>query len=259
MDKIVNRMLCETHQCPITITGCMKRQNAAQNTDPTRSWRASASVPIDPKCADCAQGKEIMKKYKHRKGELMAADKSITQQEKEAPAIVTPVAEKSVPAPATNPCAPVVEGKTCNRCDLVVGMDEAGKHFYTSKHTKDGFEGICKRCKTERAAARRRAKRTDEELAKRAGTKPKKNQKKAAVASPKKKVEKVVTAEQTDTIKKNDHPVDMDETVKHLFESTGHPHLYEELKKAAFADMRPPHLQALYLIACSLDPFGKVS
>jgi hypothetical protein len=39
--------------------------------------------------------------------------------------------------------------------------------------------------------------------------------------------------------------------------AAGRPHLYEELEKSAFDELRPPHLQAVYLVACSLDPFNK--
>lgn len=299
MAKLVNQMFCEIHQCRISITGCMKRQVAARSLDPTQAWRASKSVPIDPKCSDCAQGREIMKKYKDKKEALMEA--AISRQKMKADLEELDLAaqkrtnaradEEAAP-PATNPCGPVVEGKTCNHCDLVCGLDVADKHFYTSKHTKDGFETTCKECRKRMDLERREARKAAGKPGKPDRTKkskPKKNPEKKTAASPETPVAEVVTpvaapgnesladkekkafstsaadiinhaprsAEQTDTIRKNDHPVDMNEMVRQVFVAAGRPHLYEALEKAAFEDIRPPHLQAVYLLACSLDSFGK--
>lgn len=301
MPDLVNQMFCNTHQCQISITGCMKRQVAARKADPTRAWREYNSVPFDPKCEDCAQGKAIMKKYKDKKEELME-----TTSESRSHKIKSELDELEIAArkrdnagaaeeaapPATNPCGTVVEGKTCNHCDLVVGLDVADKYFYPSKNTKDGFETTCKECRKRMDRERREAKKASEKPGKPGRpkkSKPKKNPEKKTAASPETPVAEVVTpvaapgnesladkekkafstsaadiinhaprsAEQTDTIRKNDHSVDMNEMVRQVFVAAGRPHLYEALEKAAFEDIRPPHLQAVYLLACSLDPFGK--
>jgi hypothetical protein len=272
MAKIINQMFCETHQCPISITGCMKRQVAARNADPTRAGREYNSVPFDPKCSDCAQGKAIMKKYKDKKEELMeTTSESLSHKMKSELDELENAARKRDNAgaaeeaapPATNPCGPVVEGKTCNHCDLVVGLDVAAQHFYASKFTKDGFETTCKECRKRMDRERREAKKASGKSGKPGRSKkskPKKNPKKAAAAPPEKTMAEVVTANAptgTDTTEKNDHPVDLDGMVRELFAAAGRPNLYDSLEKAAFEDIRPPHLQAVYLLACSLDPFGK--
>jgi len=165
MADLVNRMFCEVHQCSISITGCMLRQQRNQDNPPKWMYK---EIPGDPGCRDCAQGKGIIEKYKDQKEALMAAHTTLLDS-----------------GPARNPHDDVytgkfVAGKTCKHCDLKVDPTEAEKYFYRSKTTKDGFEGTCKKCKVERATARRRAKRTDEKLANQAAAKSKKVRKAAA-------------------------------------------------------------------------------
>jgi hypothetical protein len=47
--------------------------------------------------------------------------------------------------------------------------------------------------------------------------------------------------------------------VKEVFVSAGYPHMYEALEKAAFTDMRPPYMEALFLVLCQLEERGLMS
>lgn len=267
--KIKNQMFCDTHQCRISITGCMLRQQRNQENPP--AWMYN-KIPGDPKCKDCAQGKAVMKKYKHKKEALMEATTEnrslklkteLDELEMAARKRADAKTDEEAAPPATNLCGTVVEGKTCNRCDLVVGLDVAENHFHTSKYTKDGFETTCKECRKRMDRERREARKAAGKSGKPGcpkTSKPKKNPEKAAAAPPDPPVAEVVTAAASpgaDTIPKNNHPVDLDGMVRELFAAAGRPHLYEALEKAAFDDIRPPHLQAVYLVECCLDTFDK--
>lgn len=165
--------------------------------------------------------------------------------------------------------------KECGICGLRVESAKAEEHFYKSKRTKDGFEKNCKECKVALAREKRQAKKSKLE----------KNQKKKSAASPEKAVAEVVTplasqgngtladkekkvfgtsaadiinhapraAEQADTIKKNDYPVDLDYMVKKIFEQAGHPSVYEALEKRAHLEFRTPALQAIAIISEACD------
>jgi hypothetical protein len=66
------RFICETHKCPISISGCMARQKRAKQASGawygnmmmayTRGPRGRA-IPYDPKCYKCKQGKKVIKAY----------------------------------------------------------------------------------------------------------------------------------------------------------------------------------------------------
>lgn len=262
---VKNQIFCKAHQCPISITGCMLRQQRNQDNPP--AWMYN-KIPGDPKCSDCAQGREIMKKYKDKKEALMETTTEnrslklkteLDELEIAARKRTDARADEEAAPPATNPCGPVVEGKTCNHCDLVVGLDVAGQHFYASKHTKDGFETTCKECRKRMGRERREAKKAAGKSGKPGRSKkskPKKNPEKAAAAPPETPVAEVVTAAASpgaDTIPKNNHPVDLDEMAKKVFEQAGHPGLYEALKKRAHLEFRTPALQIIAMISEACD------
>lgn len=257
--------MCEKYNCTMSEASCVARYKKMTKQGPIGYER-------DPGCVSCQTGRGLVEKYKHRKGELMTAPSVKTKGMDAAAeldaleAMVNKKAEKQ---------AQVTERKRCIHCGMEVAMDEAEKHFPKSKLTKDGFEGGCKKCKAQKAKERRHAKRVGLRMGWEKHE-PKKNPKKAAAASPKKTVEKVVT-EKTDTIKKNNYapdlgaksitdvlleneiyPMDLDETIKQVFKSSGHPHLYESLEKVAFKEMRPPHLQALYMLRGQLERLAAV-
>jgi NMD protein affecting ribosome stability and mRNA decay len=111
------------------------------------------------------------------------------------------------------------ETKTCRIC----GEQKTPADFYVSKAAKDGRESLCKECKHRLARER---------------TMKKKEPKGAVKAQ--------------DTIRKNNHPVEMDEMVKRLLEQAGHPGLYDALEKQAHNQFRTPALQAVAIISGSV-------
>lgn len=92
--------------------------------------------------------------------------------------------------------------------------------------------------------------------------KPKNNQKKTATALFKSRAAKLLaevdTTEQGDTMSQETHSevdtitMDLDDMVEQICERAGYPKLYEALKKSALRNMRPPHLQALFLVTRAL-------
>ncbi len=120
--------------------------------------------------------------------------------------------------------------KQCRHCGITTTTADAGEHFYRSNNSKDGFESTCKKCKVRLATERRLVKKQ-------------KPVRKTAPASVK---------EKTDTIHKNNHPVDLDEMVKQLLEQAGHPGLYGALEKQAHSQFRTPALQAVAIISGSV-------
>jgi hypothetical protein len=62
-----DRIYCETHRCPITVSGCLLRQK--RNNGSPEPWMYN-KIPGDPRCVDCAQGKQVKKgNYKPYKEE----------------------------------------------------------------------------------------------------------------------------------------------------------------------------------------------
>lgn len=210
-------MYCERYRCEMGERTCIARQKRHAGV-------GFVSYARDPGCYQCAQGMEVMKLFENGKGEVMAE----TQEQYRADSVGYSV-------------------KFCRKCEKRFVRDDSLKDFFhKSKNTEDGFESTCKKCKTDRARELRQSK------------------KKPAKKEPAKKIAK-------DTIQKNNHPVAKDEMVnesikdrietpgnvldgmiKQVFEHAGYPKLYDELKKSAFSNMRPPHLQALFLVTQAL-------
>jgi hypothetical protein len=242
-------MFCEKYKCAMSEAACVKRQQL-HTSGYNRYWGER-----DPGCQDCAQGKQIMNIY--QKGETMTEDQA-----------------------NYNWSSTKDQQKQCRHCGLMVSMIEAGDHFYRSNNAKDGFEGTCKKCKTKMATERRRAKKAEEQ------GKPDRKEKKTpapavgdtqAAPDPVGDILRRVGGkkENSDTIKKNDHGIDWDEVnrelntlereaekqfrrlavpalddlVKELCDRAGYPDLYADLEGIAREQMRPPHLQLLYMLS----------
>jgi hypothetical protein len=217
-------MFCEKYKCAMSRAACVKRQRL-HAPGWSRFWGER-----DPWCQDCAQGKEIMNTY--QKGGTMTEDQA-----------------------KYNWSSTKDQQKHCRHCGLLVEMMDAGDHFYKSKNTPDGFEGTCKQCKNKLATERRRAKKEKAQ-----GKPVRKAKKPPAPAAP----------EKTDPTKKNDHGIDweevnrereaekqfrrlavpaLDDLVKELCDRAGYPDLYADLEGIAKEQMRPPHLQLLYMLS----------
>lgn len=134
----------------------------------------------------------------------------------------------------------VMEHQKTKACRVCGQEKEALKDFHKSKNSKDGREGICKTCKVALARERRQAK-----------AKPKK------AARNMSSVAEMITGsqgslDQPDTIKKNNHPVDLDDMVRRVFAQAGHPGLFDALEKQARKEFRTPALQVVAIIAGSV-------
>lgn len=130
-----------------------------------------------------------------------------------------------------------VKNKICSECKLEKPIETG---FYKSKITKDGHEGKCKECRREISALRKKQKKQLKTI--------------------KKPVKKSIAAPAPELLPAPDvivcpPVVDLDASVRLLFEQTGHGHLYESLEKIAVREMRPVHLQALYLMSENLRTF----
>jgi len=56
-----NIIYCETHKCPISMSGCIKRQKRAKSGAFIKEWGILKQVPYDYRCGDCEQGKQLKK------------------------------------------------------------------------------------------------------------------------------------------------------------------------------------------------------
>lgn len=125
------------------------------------------------------------------------------------------------------------ETKICRIC----GEKKSRKDFYKNKAASDGLESLCKQCKYETAKARNRG--GGVVLAQ-------------CVRSPEEMegVKEAISQKQ-DTIKKNNHEINLDDLVKQVFERAGHPNLYKALEKQAYSEFRTPALQMVAIISGS--------
>jgi hypothetical protein len=233
-------MYCTRYKCEMPEKTCVIRQRRHIGHMPV------SGVSRDPGCLDCAQGREVMTAYKAKEKEMEKNAQQAKSTERES------VPEKIA----------VEVKKTCSKCKTdFFGTDAIDLRFYASKNTPDGYEAACKACKTERARVLRAKKR----VAAKGGpvTKKKVKKKTPGRALPDQPETKTVigvslgrTPGKINTIKKNYHPMDLDEMVKTIFEKAGHAELYKSLFQAAFIDMRPPHLEMIFLAMCQLRERG---
>jgi hypothetical protein len=236
-------MFCERYKCEMPEKTCVLRQRRHIGRMPV------SGVSRDPGCLDCEQGREVMTAYKAKEKEMEKNAQQAKSTERES------VPEKIA----------VEVKKTCSKCKTdFFGTDAIDLRFYASKNTPDGYEAACKACKTERARVLRAKKRA----AAKGGpvTKKKVKKKTPGRALPDQpETETVIgvslgrTPGKIDTTKKNYHPANLDGMVKEVFVSAGYPHMYEALERAAFTDMRPPYMEALFLVLCQLEERGLMS
>jgi hypothetical protein len=135
-----DKIFCETHQCSITVSGCLLRQE--RNSEKPPAWMLN-KIPGDPRCANCEQGKQV-KKGNYKKEDNMNVnsmmDKSIEEFQKKKGPGRPPKKESAKPA-AKETKTPE---KTCPACGKTYPATR--EHFRGHNSTPDGLENRCKSC-----------------------------------------------------------------------------------------------------------------
>jgi len=128
-----DRFLCETHQCPITVSGCLLRQQRNSEKKQPPAWMFN-KIPGDPRCADCEQGRAVKKgNYQPMKENFMNETTRLVEQAKPKEKGPGRPPKKENPVP-----------KTCTACGNT--YPATTKHFRGHSGTPDGLEYRCKTC-----------------------------------------------------------------------------------------------------------------